>query len=201
VRAALTLAGVAGLLAVAACGKQEATNGAAQQPTSNPVSQPASAPASEAASTAAASPEAAVDAVLGPDGIGPYKLGSSPADAQAAGARLTDTFASPGCPNTADVEIPKGTVAARLYFSAKHGLSAIRVLGDTRTAEGISNDSTMTEVKKAYPKVRNATGAANLDGTNLVPVAGNAKASYRIDGFSGKVDYVYLVLAANDCEL
>jgi hypothetical protein len=194
VRKALVLAGVAGLLVLTACGKE--ASGGSTEADVPPIDPPTSAAA--ATTSAAAEP---VDPVLRPDGIGPYKLGGTPADATAAGAHLNDSFASPGCPNTADVEIPKGTVAARLYFSTKHGLSAIRILGDSHTPEGITNFSTLADVKKKYPKVKNTTGAANLDGTNMIALPGNPKASYRIDGFSGKVDYVYLLLLNNDCKL
>jgi hypothetical protein len=195
VRKALVLAGLAGLLALTACGK-EATSTAA-----NSAVAPTTTASTAATTTAAATPEAPADPVLGPDGFGAYKLGMSPEDGKTAGLAVTEPSRAkdPNCPNAATIPGQEGFPL--IMFSTKHGLSAIEAKGDMHTPEGIKVDSTLAALKKAYPKLTNPLHDPNFNGENFVPVPGNPKAKYRMFVVVDTVRYVHLILADNDCSI
>jgi hypothetical protein len=194
-RKALALAGLAGLLALTACAKKDD-----DATTADPGLRPGTEATTSDPSPSAATPDPSADPVLGPDGFGAYKLGMSPKDATAAGLVVTDTSRAgeAACPYGSSIQRPGGRFAL-LKYSVKHGLSVIEAKGDMHTPEGIKVDSTLAEVKKAYPKLTNPLGDPHNNGENLAPVPGNPKAKYRIFVVVDKVSYLHLILADNDC--
>jgi hypothetical protein len=199
-RKALVLAGLAGLLALTACGKKDGDTAAADTGSGSGAGSVSD--ATTPATTPAAKPDEPADPVLGPDGFAAYKLGMSPADAKAAGLVVTDTSRSGDkvCPNSSSIQRPDGRFAL-VQYSEKLGLSVIEAKGDMHTPEGIKVDSTLAAVKKAYPKLTNPLGDPHNNGENFAPVPGNPKAKYRIFVVADEVSFLHLVLANNDCTI
>jgi hypothetical protein len=195
VRKSLILAGLAGLLALTACGK-EATSSSAPAGSPTESSAPTTTSSSPAAPTTPAGPELPADLVLGPDGLGQFKLGMTPAAAEAAGLVLKDTGVA-ACPKAAELTLPDRRVTD-LQFSAKLGLATIEAKGDVHTPEGIKVSATLADVKKAYPALKNNFDDPKFTGDNTAPVAGNPKAKYLLF-MSGKVSRLHLALADYDC--
>jgi hypothetical protein len=177
VRKALVLTGVAGLLMLAACGKEEAGS------------------ASPAAGSSASTAAKADPAKLGPVGYGGIKLGDSAAAVKAAGVKVDDDD-SP-CLVSADLKGPSGF--ATVLISAKYGVYLISANDAIPTPEGIKIGSTLAEVKQAYPQATNVVGdpVTDEERTRMVVVPGNPKAHYYIGVKDGKVDGVDLRLL--DC--
>jgi len=196
VRKALAIAGLAGLFALAACGKEADTSAAADPGAAAPTTEAAT----TAAATTAAAPDESADPVLGPAGFGAVKLGASPAEATAAGLVVTDTSRGTGqdCPKSATLRLPQFPL---VMFSTKLGVSAIEAKGAMHTPEGIKIGSKLTDVKKAYPQLKNPLGDPKFNGENFVTVPGNPKAKYRIFVIIDEVRYLHLILANNNCTI
>jgi hypothetical protein len=177
VRMVPVLAGVAGLLTLAACGA--ASTGDAASPS----------PSTTAGSTAAK----ADPAMLGPDGYGGIKLGATAAEVKAAGLEVSGDDTP--CLGSADLKGPKGY--ASLLISKKYGVYVISARDPETTPEGIKLGSTLAEVKEAYPTMTDGFGHPATDDTStrVAPAAG--KATYQMYIKNGKVDSLELRLT--DC--
>jgi hypothetical protein len=194
VRKALVLAGLAaGLLTVAACGKEEA-------PPDPKAAAEKLAPGASGDADITKKWESPSDLVLGPDGFGKLKLGATDDEVKAVGLTVT-TLSAPGdkdCPKGEAVPLPSGGMVD-VSHSTKLGVSAIKMRDAMHTPEGIKIDSKLADVLKAYPKLKNELGDPKFNGENFTPVPGNPKAKYRIFIIGDEVSYVHLMLADNDC--
>jgi hypothetical protein len=184
VRRALILTGLAGLLMLAACGKEEAGSAS-----------PAGGSPATAAASAGADPSKSDPSKLGPFGYGGITLGQSAAEVKAAGVDVRDPDAP--CSGSADIKGPNGY--AGVSISAKYGVYLISARDPIPTPEGIKIGSTLAEVKKAYPEMTDVVGkpSADTDTTRIAAISGNPKAHYNVIMKDGKVDSLYLRLV--DC--
>lgn len=180
-RTALAVAGLAGLFMLTACGKEDAGS---------------SAPATDSPTTTAA---AADPSTLGPQGFGAVKLGASAADLTGAGLKVEDSAqGDKACPKVASIELPDGNFA-NVVISTKNGVSVIEATGPMHTPEGVKIGSTLDEVKKAYPQLKNLLGNENNGGANAAAVPGNPEASYQMFITNAKVTSLRLMLTNLDC--
>lgn len=165
-----------------------------------PTTSAAPAPSSSAdPTTVPASPEPEPAAlVLGPDGLGPLKLGMSPSEAEATGMvrpwgeDWPDTF---GCrPLFRLGDDPAGTSA--VWWSDALGVAAIHLEEGVQTPEGIMIGSPLAEVEQAYPGWDHSYHVQR----GVAPVTGRADQTYRI-AFSegGKVTELTLQYAMHGC--
>jgi hypothetical protein len=176
VRKALILGGLAGLLVLTACGKND--DSGASQP---------------APKTVASDP-----LTLGPNGFGKLKLGATEAETKAAGWKIQDDLpGTPACPKTGVLVLPNMTVTVSI--STRYGAAAITALGDMHTPEGIKEGSSLADVKKAYPQLTNPTGLPD-SGRFETAVPGNPNAKYRITVAQGKVASFELIISTHDCD-
>jgi hypothetical protein len=194
VRKVLVLAGLAaGLLTVAACGKEEA-------PPDAKAAAERLAPGASGDADLTKKWESPSDPVLGPDGFGKLKLGATDDEVKAVGLTVT-TLSSPAdkdCPKAEAVPLTSGAMVD-VSHSSKLGVSVIAMRDGMHTPEGIKIDSKLAEVRKAYPRLKNELGDPAFTGVNYTPVPGNPKAKYRIFIIGGEVSYLHLMLANNDC--
>jgi hypothetical protein len=137
-----------------------------------------------------------VPLVLGPNGLGPLRLGVSLGEANATG--LVDHIDAPsqGC----STGLLKGEHTrpeeAALFVSAHLGVAAIYAYGDIATPEGIKLGSTYDQVHAAYPAWQ---GIEGRQGHGLVAVPTNSNAKYRIDISGGHVVELDIQLTDQDC--
>jgi hypothetical protein len=157
--------------------------------------------------TASSSPPAspspvgqAAPQVLGPDGLGPLKLGMTQEQASATG--LVDRWpAGTDCElNTFLKAAPGDGNGGRVYLDDKRGVQIIEGYPGIRTPEGVGIGTSRAELFKAYPSWRNVSEEdPHADGRGLVVVPGNSKAHYRIVTEGGKVTELTLQYRDQTC--
>ncbi|WP_101385877.1 hypothetical protein [Streptomyces sp. TLI_146] len=114
---------------------------------------------------------------LGPEGLGPFKLGMTLDQAEATGEwkRRKETVGA--CMSDT------GSSGITVGWSGRLGISSLTA-DNVRTPEGIGTGSTFAEVKAAYRRPVDGTGTleedAQLMGTVWTAVPGNPKAMYAI---------------------
>jgi len=187
VRKALALAGLAGLLALTGCGKEVAGSPS---------------PAAVSTDHTAAKTPPGDPLTLGPDGVGKVKLGDSTAELKAAGVKVEENWSSDkDCPDVADV--PAGPNATgTLQISKKDGVAIIEAGKGMHTPEGITFDSPLAAVQKAYPNMTTVSHDSD-GGEYLARVPGsNPEVVYRILTTKGDkvVGRFQLKFAENDCD-
>jgi hypothetical protein len=141
--------------------------------------------------------------MLGPFGYGALKIGATKAEAKASGLAEGISGSKGQCGGTGDGWL-KGAqkptdenIGGMLFFSATTGkLISIYAYGEVATPEGIKVGSTVAELKAAFGKLDAENGAA---GQVYAPVAGNSKATYRINVIDGKVNELSLDSVGQDC--
>jgi hypothetical protein len=185
VRKALALAGLAGLFALTACGKDAASSGSPSPGGGSPTNSPA---------------KPADPLTLGPDGFGPVKLGASTAEVKAAGVKVQENWSSnKDCPDVAD--LPVATGSGTVQISKKDGAAIIEAGGTMHTPEGITFKSPLDAVKKAYPTMTTVSHDSQ-GGEYLVTVPGSSpEAVYRIlTTPDDKVGRFQLKFKETDCD-
>lgn len=128
-----------------------------------------------------------VEPVLGPDGYGEVRLGMSWEEAVAAGEMTADRV-------PANASCARGTLndGGSVDISKKHGVVAIWLGGDMRTAEGIHMGSSKQDVLAAYPD-----GDHNIHQHWTVPVSDTAE--YQVAMPEGVVKEFLLADLKQDC--
>jgi hypothetical protein len=173
-------------------------------PTSAPVPSPTASRSGAAKPSASASPSAtAVVSVLGPSGVGDLALGMTKAQANRTGQASGVTGDTGTCGASGDGRLLGAQPAdasdldGKLFFSTATGkLVIIGATASIATPEGVHLGSTITEVKKAYPKWKGSDAGEGLD---YVKVPGNAAALYRIYVDAGQVLELTLQAVDQDC--
>lgn len=132
---------------------------------------------------------------LGPYGYGAVKLGMSATKAKATRQVVLKMSAGSGSCSGWDLKAhPTGKDSVGLYISKKVGVAVIFARKGVRTPQGIGLGSTLKQVKKAYPKVKNSPS-----GFPYVSVPGNPKAYYAFIPAKGKVRELAFGLTTQDC--
>jgi hypothetical protein len=188
------------VLVVTSCSSRSTPPGAVGATSAAATSAQADLGANSTTSTpATSSPGAQV--VLGPDGLGPLKLGMT-AD-QAAGSSVVSGLRTfPGPDNTSSCQgiylkavTNRDAQAVDGYVSVKYGVVAIWAPQGVRTPEGIGIGSTLSATQAAYP------GLTAGQGGPVVAVPGNSTAYYQFayDPGSNIVVRVSLVAMNQNC--
>jgi hypothetical protein len=134
--------------------------------------------------------------VLGPDGLGPLKLGMSAAEAAGTGLvpAITSEPSPGGCVWSELSGAPDGEEAYAVH-SATYGVAAVDAYAGVRTPEGISLGSPVTAVEQAYPDWRLDEGTSR----GYARVPGNGQFVYRIAADAGAVTDLTLQHGQQDC--
>ncbi|MET8002738.1 hypothetical protein [Nonomuraea glycinis] len=132
---------------------------------------------------------------LGPYGYGTVKLGMSATKAKATRQVVFKRSAGEGSCSGWDLKaLPTDKDSVGLYISKTVGVAVIFAQKGVKTPQGIGLGSTLKQVKKAYPKVKNSAS-----GFPYVAVPGNPKASYVFIHAKGKVREMAMSLNTQDC--
>ncbi|WP_336204514.1 hypothetical protein [Nonomuraea sp. LPB2021202275-12-8] len=132
---------------------------------------------------------------LGPYGYGKVKLGMSAKKARATGRIVFKLAGGEGSCSGWDLKAhPSGRNSVGLYISRKRGVAVIFAPKGVRTPEGIGIGSTMSQVKRAYPRLK-----TSMTGGHSVSVPGNSKAYYAFFESKGRLEGVALGLDSQDC--
>lgn len=138
---------------------------------------------------------ALADTALGPFGYGKVKLGMSFKKAKATGKVILKQGDRDSTCSGWDLKaFPTGKRSVGMYLSKKRGVAVIFAVKGMMTPEGIGIGSTMKQVRKAYPKVRNHFGL-----NPYVSVPGNSKAYYTFFADKGRLEGLSLALDYQDC--
>jgi hypothetical protein len=128
--------------------------------------------------------------VLGPTGLKGLELGQSLEDAQATGLLGPKSSDSGGC---GVYELTDDRVTGSVYVST----TVQAIMADpTETPEGVGSGWTIAQAKAAYPDLDEVAAEA---GHAVVPVPGNASATYNLYFSDGEVTQVTLQLADQAC--
>ncbi|MFG1843569.1 hypothetical protein [Micromonospora sp. NPDC049175] len=192
------------LLFVGACASPTHRSGGAA-PAGSPE-QTASAPttgtpASSAPSSPSAPPVPSGDAastalVLGPNGLGPLKLGMPRQQATATGLLRPLTDFVGDCTTTQLKSAP--TDEGYVNLSRALGIATIDAYGSIKTPEGAGVGMSSADMLRVYPGWSAADGDAT-NGRGVVKAPGNNKAVYRIETVKGTVAQLTLQYANQDC--
>jgi hypothetical protein len=136
--------------------------------------------------------------VLGPDGLGPLKLGMTAEEADATGMlRPWDREVPDGTGCRPQFRLADdSTDASAIWASDDSGVRAIQVGEGVLTPEGIGIGSSAADMDAAYPGWR-STLVVNWRA--YPPVAGNSDAVYRITVVDDKVTSLTIQYAYNGC--
>lgn len=157
-------------------------------------SSPSTAPTPRATRTAAPTTIPAA-LVLGPDGLGPLKLGMDRGQAEATG--MVEPFRNePMSDRCSWRSRLTGAPAGEgiVLHSDTLGVATIDAYEGVRTPEGIGIGSPVAAVDQAYPGWRD-----NVLGRGWAPVPGHDGIGYRIQDDDGKVSRMTLQYARQDC--
>jgi len=160
------------------------------------------APVTPASSTAPAAggPSTTAAPVLGPNGLGPLKLGMTRAKASATGliTKWTRFEASSPCYLAHLKGYPADS--SFVYYSPSRGLLNITAPKGIRTAQGIEVGSSTSDMLRAYPDWTNVeTESPTTEGRGWAGVSGNSDAVFEISTGNGKVDQIILQWRDHDC--
>lgn len=202
---AFALIAAAAAIAMSACSATGSPKAAAPS-TAAPATTSTAAPAASSSAAPSPSASAAPVLVLGPDGLGPVKLGQSFDEALRTGLVSGNPGSSTECQlrgrfkasGTVDNAVDFGAV-----FAGKLGVTTIAAYPGISTPQGVRIGTSFEDMKKAYPSWKDVTGQSDAQarkaGRGLVPVPGNADAVYRIATSDGKVASVTLQFVHQDC--
>lgn len=124
--------------------------------------------------------------VIGPTGYRELELGQTLEEAQASG-RLGPLVEDDGGCAVYEIQTDVMTASGRVYVAGT--VQAIAPL-PAKTPEGVGKGWTVEQVMEVYPDLDEA--AATAGGRVLIPVPGNASASYQLEFGGGKVTSVAL---------
>ena len=142
------------------------------------------------------SPATPAALVLGPDGLGPLKLGMTRSEAEATGmvAAFRNEPNSATCLWRSQLSgAPAG--AGTVFYSETLGVATIDAYAGVTTPEGIGIGSSLAAVAQAYPGWQ----PNERLGRGHVAVPGNSQAVYRLAYADGKVTELTLQYAHQDC--
>ena len=155
---------------------------------------PAAPPVPPAPSTGA--PAGPTDFVLGPDGLGPLRLGMSRDQAEATGLVPPFWNENPSGPCAWRSQLVGSPADAGIVLDSETlGIATIDAYAGVRTPEGIGLGSSRAEVESAYPNVY--VNEHYQRGSALVP--GNDAAMYRIAFRDSVVVELTLQFLDQDC--
>ncbi|MGC4809980.1 hypothetical protein ACLQ29_05555 [Micromonospora sp. DT228] len=155
--------------------------------TGTPASSAPPAPSSDAASTAL---------VLGPNGLGPLKLGMPRQQATATGLLRPFTDFVGECAPAQLKSAP--TDEGNVFLSRTLGIATIAAYGSIKTPEGARVGMSSADMLRVYPGWAAADGDAT-NGRGVVKAPGNNKAVYRIETVKGTVAQLTLQYANQNC--
>jgi len=122
-------------------------------------------------------PPAVTGTLIGPDGLGPVRLGMS-YDELVANGTVDPDAPAPAGPDCTSYGFTAGGAEASALLTAEGGVQAILTVEPTRTPEGVSTGWDIDQVRAVYPR---ATRRALTDTNPVhVPVAGNPGAVYSL---------------------